>query len=110
MFETVPLSLHHFFTLEISFLQRIKVIFFFKRKEKEKEKVKERNQVSLVFAFHPRDFQRSVEIETKRNKKNQLFSSTHLSLKSHYLFAQQKTKNGFFSNFKKSLLGAFTFS
>jgi hypothetical protein len=74
MFETVPLSLHHFFTLEISFLQRIKVIFFFKRKEKEKEKVKERNQVSLVFAFHPRDFQRSVEIETKRNKtKNQLF-------------------------------------
>jgi hypothetical protein len=86
MFETVPLSLHHFFTLEISFLQRIKVIFFFKRKEEKKRKRKrkgKRKESGVTRVCLPP--KRLPKISGDRNEKKQK--------KSTFLFNTPVTKN-----------------
>lgn len=81
MFETVPLSLHHFFTLETRFLQRIEIIFFFKRKEAKKRKRKRKESGVTRVCLPPK---RLPKISGDRNEKKQK--------KSTFLFNTPVTK------------------
>jgi hypothetical protein len=112
MFETVPLSLHHFFTLEISFLQRIEIILFFKIKEEKKRKRKRKRKESGVTRVYlpPKRLPKiSGDRNKKKQKKSTFLFNTPVTKKS-LSFCSTKDKIWIFSNFKKSLLGAFTFS